>query len=354
MTRMADVARLAGVSPSTVSRVLNGTARVDEATRQTVREAVETLGYRPNAMARSLAARSSSTVGLVVSRFGSPYYGRILDGAEWALAELGFIAVAESSRESAEGERAAWESLRDRQCDAVVIHSDHLSDAELSDRMARHPRAVVINRTVPSHEARCVRIDDRRAGALAARHLLEMGHRRIALVAGPSVYPTVRARSAGFAEALAAAGHPLDPALHLEGDFLAPSGHDAMRALLEGPRPTAVFLQNDEMAAGALDACRGLDVAVPGDVSVVGFDDIALAEHLVPKLTTIAQPMMEIGATAARLAHALARGRAAEEIDLPRVPDAQLMRRESVAPPREGGARTGPEARTNPKGGDPT
>lgn len=328
MATMTDVARRAGVSTATVSRVLNRSAAVDEATRRQVDEAIAQLRYRPNAVARGLASRSSRTVGVVINRFDSTYYGSLLDGAEKALAALGFKMLAESTHERAEGEREAWASLLERQCDAVVVHSDSLADAELGEWMDEHPRSVLMNRYLEGHGERCIHLDNRRGGALAARILLERGHRSIAMVTGPTTFYEVRDRSAGFIEALEAAA---TTPIVVEADFLEEGGYRAMMELIDtGRSMTAVFFQNDDMAAGALEACRKRGIGVPDEVSLIGFDDIDVARHLAPKLTTIRQPLREIGAAAGRLAHALATG-AADTSAIPRTFEAEVVERASVA-----------------------
>lgn len=326
MVTMSDVARRAGVSTATVSRVLNRSAVVDERTKALVDEAVATLRYRPNAVARGLATRSSRTIGVVINRFNSIYYGMMLDGAESALGDVGYKMIAESSREREEGEREAWRSLTARQCDAVIVHSDNLDDAELARWMEEHPRSVLMNRYLEGFAHRCIHLDNRRGGALAAQHLIAVGHRDIAMVTGPSHFHEARDRTAGFLDALSETG--LAPVRVIEADFLEGGGHAAMSALLDDASVTAVFLQNDDMAAGALEACRGRGVNVPDDVSIMGFDDVALASHLVPKLTTIRQPLTEIGMAAGRLAHALA-----TDVDtsaIRRVFEAEVVERASV------------------------
>lgn len=330
MVTMSDVARRAGVSSATVSRVLNRSATVDAKTQALVGKAIAELRYRPNAVARGLASRSSRAIGVVINRFDSIYYGALLHGAEEALAAEGFKMLAESARERAEGERQAWESLRERQCDAVIVHSDKLDDAELAQRMEDHPRSVLMNRHVASHGERCVYLDNEVGGALAARYLHEAGHRRLAMITGPSSFYEARDRSRGFLGELARRGIDADQVATVEADFQIEGGRTAMLALLDGAAPGAVFAQNDEMAAGALEACRERGVQVPEDVSVLGFDDVAIARHLVPKLTTIRQPLAEIGAAAGRLALALATGTEPAE-PIVQVFGAEVVERASVA-----------------------
>ena len=329
MVTMVDVARLAGVSKATVSRVFSRPHVVDQQTREAVQAAVAELRYRPNAMARGLASRSSQTVGVVINRFDSIYYGSLLDAAEKAIAAEGFKMLVESTSERVEGEREAWASLLERQCESVIIHADNMDDEELGQWMAEHPKSVLMNRFLPGFEDRCIHLDNCRGGALAANYLYDNGHRQIAMVTGPGKFYEVRDRSAGFTKALGR--YDLEPIV-VESDFLVQGGHDAIVHLLENETQiTGVFFQNDEMAAGALEACRERGVDVPRDLSMIGFDDIPTSRHLMPKLTTIRQPLRAIGAATGRLAHALAVG-AIDTSHIQHVFEAEVVERASVSP----------------------
>ena len=331
---IADVSRRAGVSTATVSRVVNHPERVDAGTRARVAAIIEELGYRPNELARGLSDGSSRTVGIVIPLFGSSYYGLMLDGAVRALRELGFHALVEASGESGEGEERAWVSLASRRCDALVAHSDRQSDERLAALMRAHPNAVLLNRLLPGFEDRSVHLDNARGGALAAERLLGAGHRRLATLGGPSAYPEARDRARGFAEALAARGLPLPGALARETDFGEEGGRAAMAALLDAGEPfTGVFCHSDEIAIGALAACRERGLRVPEDLSLVGFDDLRVARHLTPPLDTVRQPLEAMGFAAASLAHALATGRADPARGVVRAFVPSLVRRASVGPP---------------------
>lgn len=341
MVTMVDVARRAGVSKATVSRALNQPEVVDKETRSIVAAAVAELGYRPNEMARGLASRSSKSVGVVINRFDSLYYGALLDGAEKAIAAEGFKMLAESTRERAAGEREAWSSLLERQCDAVIVHSDSLQDPELRDWMRAHPKSVLMNRFLSGYDDRCIHLDNKRGGALAATYLHDKGHQNIAMVTGPSKYYEVRDRSEGFVETLCGLG--VEPTV-IESDFLVHGGYTAVLTLLDrDPTITAVFFQNDEMAAGAYEACRERGVVVPRDLSIIGFDDIPVARHLMPKLTTIRQPLREIGAAAGQLAHALAVG-TSDTSRIQRVFEAEVVERSSVVEVKQTPHKTGTKA----------
>ncbi len=308
MVTMVEVSQRAGVSTATVSRVLNSPDVVDQKTLQLVQTAISDLGYRPNAVARGLASRSSKTIGVVINRFSSSYYGRMLQGVEEALTSLKFKAIAESSHESAEGEMSAVYSLLDRQCEGIVLHSDMLSDDQLRELFNKQSKIVLMNRLLNGFEDKCVYLDNVRGGTLAADYLIEMGHRDIAILTGPESFFESSDRLDGFLTRVDQSGLNVDQDLIFEGDFRASSGRTAMERIWALGKPvTALFCMNDEMAAGAIDACLERGVSVPKNISILGFDDHEMSRFLHPKLTTIRQPLTEIGAAAGNLAHALAR-----------------------------------------------
>lgn len=333
MVTIMDVSRYAGVSTATVSRVINKPEVVDAKTRDLVADAIAHLGYRPNQVARGLASRSSRTIGVVVNNFSATYYGRMLDGVERALRPLGYKTIAESSREASEGEREAWFSLMDRQCEAVVIHSDNLADDELSLLLDRYPTSVLMNRFLASHPKRSIYLDNVRGGALAALFLIDKGHREMAMICGPASFYEANDRAHGFQEALGQAGLTLDADLVVNSNFREFGGLEAMAILLDTGKPfTALFCHNDEMAAGALETCRRRGIGVPEEISIIGFDDLDVARHMTPKLTTIRQPLAEIGEAAGLTAHALAT-RTEPVTPIKRVFVAEIVERASVTRP---------------------
>jgi len=308
MVTMVEVSRHAGVSTATVSRVLNSPEVVDKKTVQIVKSAINELGYRPNVVARGLASRSSKTIGVVINRFSSSYYGRMLQGVEVALTKLNFKTIAESSHESADGELSAVYSLLERQCDGVVLHSDMLSDKQLTELMSKQPKIVLMNRLLKGFEDRCVYLDNVRGGTLAADYLLDMGHRNIAVLTGRKGYFESDDRMKGFLTRFDQREIEFDHDLIIKGDFRVASGRAAMEKIWALGKPvTAVFCMNDEMAAGVIDICLERGISVPQNISVLGFDDHEMSRFLHPKLTTIRQPLAEIGSAAGSLAHALAR-----------------------------------------------
>lgn len=298
-----EVSRHARVSPATVSRVLTGSAPVAEATRRRVLAAVEALGYRPNAFARALVTNRSGGIGVSVNEVSSPYSGAVIAGIERVTRSEGLHLMVCSGEARADAERAAIDFLLDRRADALVIQAEALDDDTVRSLVdGGAAPAVVFGRSIAGIEDACVVLDNVRGGEIATRHLLEHGHRRIGHIAGPLSFPDARDRLTGYRRALAAAGIDERPGDVAVADFREAGGARAAAALLErAPDLTAVFVANDQMAAGALRTLRELGRQVPRDVSVVGYDDVILAQYLTPALTTVRQPLVEMGAAAASL-----------------------------------------------------
>ncbi len=302
MVTISDVARHAGVSKATVSRVLAGRASVAADIAARVQQAMQILDYQPNAMARGLAMGRSNTVGMVVNDFEGPYYGLMMRGVEDVCEQSGLQLMVASGHADAMRERDATRLLLQRQCDGVVLHSDGLADADLVPLLDGERPVVLINRLVPSHADRCVYSDDTQGGALAAQHLLQHGHRAIGCITGPLHLHEPRARLAGFANLLKAAGVGLPDEWVVEADFREQGGYRAALHLLDIGAPiTALFVQNDQMAAGVMIACRERGLDLPHQLSIIGFDDIVFARFLYPRLSTIRQPLREMGQAAAAL-----------------------------------------------------
>lgn len=328
MPTIREVSRRAKVSASTVSRVLNGTVPVAEETRRRVLQAIEELDYRPNAFARSLATNRSGGIGVSVNDLGSPFYGAMIKGVEAEVEEAGMHLLVASGHVDAAREREALEFLADRRCDALVVHLESMSDAEVLSFMDRGVPLILMGRYLADAEDRCVWLDNERGGELATEHLLATGHERIAHLAGPLYYPDARSRLHGYRRALERAGGVYDERYVVEADFHEQGGYDAtLRLLARGVAFDAIVSANDQMAAGSLQALRENGFSVPDDVSVIGFDDVLFARYLTPTLTTVRQPLEEMGRAAARIALAVLDGK---ETEVRRRFDPTLVVRESV------------------------
>lgn len=296
------VARAAGVSQSTVSRALRGDPRVREETRQRVAEAARRLGYVPNSLASSLVSRSTRTVAVVVSDLTNPFFPSLLTPIYDELQLLGYRVVLFTERTDIPTGQETLRRLLDRSIDGVLVTTATLESRFARELQRRGLPMVLLNRYIDDLDVDRVVSDNHTGAVLAGRHLLELGHRRIALVRGPSNTSTSRDRMSGLAETLAGAGFPLDPELVREGSYSHQSGYQHTRELLRLPDPpTAIVCGNDVVAFGAIDAALSLGVRVPQDVSIIGFDDIPMAAWEVFQLTTLRQATADMARAAVRM-----------------------------------------------------
>jgi LacI family transcriptional regulator, galactose operon repressor len=334
-TTITDVARLADVSPTTVSRVLNGGYPVSTDTRARVERAVRELSYVRNAHAQALRIASTGLIGVIIHDVADPYFAEIVAGIQEVAATGKRLVVLCNSLRDPGSELRYVEMLRGQRADAVILAGGAIGDAAYLQELPRQARwltrqgARMIMCGRHGLEADAVVPDNRGGAHLLANHLLRRGHRRIAEIAGPPNFSTTEERSAGLAEALAEAGIARDPALVVSGHFSRDGGYEATRQLLRGEaRFTAIFAANDMMALGALAALREAGLRVPQDMSLVGFDDLPILRDVVPGLTTIRVPMREMGRRCMTLAMAAAR-RSPRLETLP----VELVERESVDAP---------------------
>ncbi len=324
-----QVADAAGVSPSTVSRVLNRSAKVSEAKRRVVEETVARLNFQLNPLARGLALGRSMSIGVVTQAMDSPFYGEAMRGVEDALDGSGFMPLFISGHWSEPVEARCLQMLQARRVDGVVVLHGRLSDAELM-RVAERVPVVVTGRRLQGRQLLSFSIADFDGAVQATQHLLELGHRRIAHLGGPDSHPDAMERMAGYRHALEQAGIAFDARLVAQGELHEQSGAVAMRHLLDNAPPfTAVFAVNDQMAFGAQLALRRSGLRVPQDVSLVGFDDLPVSAFMMPPLTTVRQPAREIGRIAVQGMLALIEGRKPDLV----APALQLIVRESTQAP---------------------
>jgi LacI family transcriptional regulator len=314
------VAERAGVSPSTVSRILNGTAVVSDEKRAAVDEAIAKLGFVPNPVARGLAGGRTLSVGVLSQAIDSPFYGAALRGIEIELDAAGYSPLFMSGHWNASAEARCIDVLRSRRVDGLIVLTGRLSDAALRS-LARALPVVVTGRSLKAPNLLSMDFDDREGARQATQHLIDAGHRRIAFIGGDPQHPDAIDRQQGYQAALEAAGLRTDPALLLAGNFSEHSGQQAAERLLAGKaRFSAIFAANDQMASGAALALYRHGRRVPHDVSLVGFDDLASSVYMVPPLTTVHNPVHEIGQLAARAMLALLAGeRPAVQVPAPRL-----------------------------------
>jgi DNA-binding LacI/PurR family transcriptional regulator len=293
-----DVAARAGVSQPTVSLVLsrNPTARVAADTRERVIKAAEELGYRPNVVARSLVRRRSYAIGLVVPDLANQFFAHVVSGAQRVAIEEGYAVLLCEQRGTTIDQHL--DALRARQVDGLIL--DAAGASAIPEELLDGINVVLIDQ--PSERWPGVASDAEGAGRMAAEHLVGLEHRRIAFLGPSADVHSFRMRERGFTKALRAAGISIETELYRRTRATVAGGHAAMRALLAQPSPpTAIFCANDLIALGAYKACAQAGVSIPGDISIVGCDDIEFAQLVTPELTTIAVPARELGARAARL-----------------------------------------------------
>ncbi|HWI62925.1 MAG TPA: LacI family DNA-binding transcriptional regulator, partial [Symbiobacteriaceae bacterium] len=304
-----DVARKAETSVSTVSRVLTGQGPVADETRRRVMEAITALGYQPNALARGLVQKRSGTIGVVLPDVANPFCAEVLRGMGDVAAAHRFHLLLVNGDLSVAKEADGIAVLREKQVDGIIYTSGMITP-DHREIFQRFRRPVVLAATYdPEGAYSGVLVDSRRGAQLAMEHVLDLGHRRIAVING-TIADSVAGgpRWQGYQEAAQARGVQLAPHLVAEGDYRLESGYWAMdRMLNDKDRPTAVVAGSDLMAIGAINAIQDRGLRVPEEISVVGFDNIWLAGAVRPGLTTVAQPMYDMGARAvAMLAQAIA------------------------------------------------
>ncbi|MTI15207.1 LacI family DNA-binding transcriptional regulator [Sansalvadorimonas verongulae] len=305
MVTIKDVAERAGVSISTVSRVVNGTAKVKGTKHEAVLKAMGELNYQPSSVARALVGNRSSMIGLVVHDLADPFFGSLARGVTAQAAASGLQTMTTEGQHRAELEAAAIRSLISRRCDGIVVHTLALSNQELLDAIGDCP-AVIVNRKVPGIEDRCLWFDNRLTGYLAASHLLEKGHRCIGWIGRNEDISDNRDRFSGFCKALEEVGVDGTAAPQQSGAATAEGGYQAALELLKKhPDLTAIQAYNDVMAAGCLRALHERDYRLPDDFSVIGVDDVFLGQFVYPQLTTVRYPIEEIGRTAVRMIEGL-------------------------------------------------
>jgi len=294
------VARTAGVSPATVSRILNGSARVSERKRAAVEAVIKELNYRPNALARGLAQGRTNSIGVLTQDIASPFYGEALRGIENALKDTGAIPLIVSGHWILRDEVERLEHLLSRRVDGLIVLTGSLPD-EMLIRYAAEVPLVVTGRDLTAPNLTSLRFDDYVGARMATQHLIDLGHTRIAHVAGPLDHFDSIERLRGYREALIDAGLRPDDELVVHADFHEPGGLLAINQLIAARTPfTAVFAANDQSAFGARLALHSHGIRVPEDISVVGFDDLPVSNYVVPPLTSVKQPAYEMGEIAAR------------------------------------------------------
>jgi LacI family transcriptional regulator len=325
------VAKEAGVSIATVSRIINGTAKVSAERKDAVDAAIAKLNFRPNAAARGLALGKSNTIGVITQAIDSPFYGEGLRGIEDYLQQRGYTALFMSGNWDEDDEERCMSELLSRRVDGIIIFSGRLQDRQLASYAKQVP-LVVSGRSLKGPNIFSLQVDDEEGARLATRHLIELGHTRIAFIAGILDHPDASLRFKGYRRALADAGIAHDPKLVVPGDFHEEGGVEAtLRLVKSGHKFTALFCVNDQTAYGACLALYRSGLNCPRDVSVVGFDDLHSSSYRVPPLTSVRQSIRVLGESSGAAMLQMLQGEQ-PDISSPRV---ELIVRESTAAPRK-------------------
>ena len=334
MASMKDVARMADVSISTVSRVINGSIPVDPETRSRVERAVESTGYKPNLLARGLRVKSANLVGMLVPEIRAASFSTLIEHVEEHIEALGYNLILGGTGGDPDREERFFENLTRRHIDGIIVSpvSDRSHLFRLMERT--DVPVVIVDRPFSGNDLPAVVLDNYRAGEIAAGHLLSLGHESFACITGGRDIAIARERLAGFRDTLSRAGGMLRETAVVEGRFQYESGVQGIDTLLNrGAEFTALWAQNDLMAVGALNRLSERGISVPGEVSVMGLDNVDDSRTARPALTTVAQPYDEIARRAAGLLLSLRRNEAVSEKRVVLAP--VLVTRDSTSrPPR--------------------
>ncbi|MGY2373294.1 LacI family DNA-binding transcriptional regulator [Pseudomonas sp. SDO524_S393] len=331
MATIKDVAALAGISYTTVSHVVNKTRPVSEPVRIKVEAAIKQLDYVPSAVARSLKAKTTATIGLLVPNSLNPYFAELARGIEDYCERNGYCVILCNSDDNAEKQRNYLRVLLEKRIDGLIVTSVGGDDSGLAVGLSavRTPM-VIVDRALDGIDVDLVRIDHEEGAYLATRHLLELGHRDIACIGGPGHTRVAQMRLAGYRRALREAGVEVLANRTEESDFTSTGGYAAAVKLLAHNPPSAIFACNDMIGFGVLRAAAERDLRVPGELSVIGFDDIQMGRYVYPALTTVGQSIVQLGETAAEL---LLRRIASPQIAVDqRIVTPSIVLRESTAP----------------------
>lgn len=299
---MREVAERAGVSVTTVSHVINNSRPVNQHTRDRVEEAMRTLGYQPNVLARSLRRGVTHTIGIILPDSTNPYFAEVVRGIEDTSFDQGYSVILCNSDNDLDKEHHYTNVLVEKQVDGIIFVAAGLSSENINTLQARGVPLVLVDRQVPEVRVDNVLADNQHGGWLATKHLIELGHRIIGCIAGPKGVRLSSQRINGYRQAMESADISIDPYMIVEGDFQYQGGYEGAAVLFnQASPPTAIFACNDLMAIGAYRFAHENNLKIPEQLSIVGFDNVRLSAYTNPPLTTIHQSKHEMGSRAARL-----------------------------------------------------
>ncbi len=343
MATIKDVAKLAGVSVGTVSNVLSESTPVSAALRERVYRAIRRLDYHANYVARSLKVNHTKTLGMVISDITNPFFPQVVRGAEDAAFQHGYLLITSNTDDQVERERQVLSVLRSRRVDGVLLVVAPSGDtAHIRNTVQSGVPVVCLDRIPAGLAVDSVSVDSVKGAQVCVRHLIQRGHRRIAIVTGPLTLQTARDRVKGYEAALREAGLEPAPELIVEGDFREAGGYRVGKELLlRHDRPTAVFASNGMMALGLIRAVEEIGLTCPGDVAVASFDDMPLAAVFRPHLTAVAQPAYDIGRQGAELLirRVQRKIRSRKCVTIRLEPELRIRESTAGAPPAQGRAR---------------
>lgn len=300
MATIKDVAKLAGVAVSTASYALNGSKKVSEATVKKVRDAAKQLNYQKNGFASDLKRTKTNTIALILRDLSGPYYSDLIKGVQEVTMTNGYDLIACSSIGGPQS--TAIKFLREKRVDGAIILAHNISDDVILQSAREGFPIVALDRTLESDHIYHVEVDNVQGGYIATEYLIKNGHKDIAYISGPYNSHDNNMRFKGYKMALENHGITYQSRWKVSGEFTREGGYRATKLLIaQRDLPEAIFYANDEMAIGGLQALAEKNISVPNDISIIGFDDIQLAEYVSPSLTTIRQPKYEAGALAVHL-----------------------------------------------------
>lgn len=300
---LKDVAAYAGVSAKTVSNVVNDNKNVADRTRNKVREAIAAVGYRPSAVARSLVTGQTRTIGVMIPDVSNPFFGQAILGCEKILNASGYSVVLCDTEEDFDKERRYLATLMEKGADGLILWGGQMGRDELAGLTAGRVPVIAVDTAIEesAENITIVKVENERGAHAAVRHLLQAGRKRVGHIAGPLQRATARRRSSGYKSALGEAGVAFDPCFVVETAPSIRAGYRAALQLLENKDLDAVFCYNDLIAIGAVVACNHLDISIPDDLALVGFDDITIAALITPSLTTVRIAQYDLGKLSATL-----------------------------------------------------
>lgn len=300
MATIKDVAKMAGVAVSTASYALNGKQNVSPDTRRKVEEAARGLNYKKSGFASDLKRNKTNTIALILSDLSGPFYSELIKGVQDVATANGYDLIACSAIGGKNS--TAIKFLTEKRTDSAIILANNINDEIIKDSARNGFPIVVLDRNLEEQHIVNVSVDNEQGGFIATEYLIQQGHEKIAYVSGPTQSHDNQLRYRGFKKAMNNYNLPLSSKWDISGNFTRESGYQVVKMiLLQNELPTAIFFANDEMALGAYEAFEEKGIKIPDDISIIGFDDILLAQYATPALTTIRQPKYDVGSLAAHL-----------------------------------------------------